>query len=268
VVEAVAAIVLAGGRSSRMGRAKATLPWHGQSMVARTVGILARTLTGPILVVRAPCQALPPLSSRVEVVEDERERRGPLEGLAAGFRVLEPRSRVAYVSSTDVPFLRPAFVGQVIASLDPESDIAVPDVEGRLHPLAAAYRTALLPTVDALLREDELRLTSLLERARTRRIEERDLRAVDPQLESLINVNDAAAYERAAALPAPGVRIVRDGTGPKAAMIVHAATLGAAAAAVEVELGGELIAAVNGMRMNDPDVPLVEGDSVVFTTSG
>jgi lysophospholipase L1-like esterase len=79
-----AGIVLAGGRSSRMGRPKAALEWHGSTLLRRVCGIVGRAVDGPVLVVRAPGQELPELPDAVELVEDAREGRGPLQGLAAG----------------------------------------------------------------------------------------------------------------------------------------------------------------------------------------
>src|ERR1700755_2884271 len=79
-----AAIVLAGGRSSRMGSPKAALEWHGSTLLRRVTGLLARWVDGPVVVVRAPGQELPNLDPAIEVVADAREGRGPLQGLAGG----------------------------------------------------------------------------------------------------------------------------------------------------------------------------------------
>ena len=60
-----AGIVLAGGRSSRMGTPKADLEWHGSTLLRRVTGIVARGAGGPIVVVRAPGQQLPALPKGV-----------------------------------------------------------------------------------------------------------------------------------------------------------------------------------------------------------
>ena len=105
-----AGIVLAGGRSSRMGTPKAALEWHGSTLLRRTVGIVARVADGPVVVVRAPGQSLPALPPAVEVVDDPREGLGPVQGLAAGLAAVADRAEIAFVCSTDMPFLHPAFV--------------------------------------------------------------------------------------------------------------------------------------------------------------
>src|SRR4051794_41390979 len=105
-----AGIVLAGGRSSRMGSPKAALEWHGSTLLRRVCGIVGRAVDGPVVVVRAPGQELPRLPDGIEVVEDAHEGRGPLQGLAAGLAAVGDRARAAYASSTDVPLLHPRFV--------------------------------------------------------------------------------------------------------------------------------------------------------------
>ncbi|MGH2944224.1 MAG: NTP transferase domain-containing protein, partial [Solirubrobacteraceae bacterium] len=79
-----AGIVLAGGRSSRMGRPKATLDWHGSTLVRRAVGLVGRVVDGPVVVVRAQGQELPRLPPQVEIARDARDGRGPLQGICAG----------------------------------------------------------------------------------------------------------------------------------------------------------------------------------------
>src|SRR5512135_208623 len=98
-----AGVVLAGGRSSRMGTPKAALEWHGSTLLRRTVGILARATGGPIVVVRAAGQPLPALPPDVHVVDDPRPDQGPLQGIAAGLAALAGRADVAFVSATDLP---------------------------------------------------------------------------------------------------------------------------------------------------------------------
>ncbi|MGB8200641.1 MAG: NTP transferase domain-containing protein, partial [Pseudonocardiaceae bacterium] len=99
----VAGVVLVGGRSSRMGSSKAVLEWHGSTLLRRTLGVLARSVDGPLLVVRAPGQSLPQIPSRVDVVEDPEEGRGPLQGIAAGLAALVARAPAAFICSTDLP---------------------------------------------------------------------------------------------------------------------------------------------------------------------
>ncbi len=147
-----------------MGSPKAALDWHGSTLLRRVTGIVARAVDGPVVVVRAPGQELPALDPAVEVVNDAREGRGPMQGLAAGLAAVGGRAAVAYVSSTDVPLLHPAFVRRVIRAFGEDVDVVLPEIGGYRQPMAAAYRVGLLGTVEELIAADRLRPAFLFER--------------------------------------------------------------------------------------------------------
>lgn len=92
-----------------MGRAKAGLEWHGSTLLHRTVGVLVRAVDGPILVVGAPDQRLPPLPARVQVVDDPVAGRGPLHDIATGLAAAARYATSAAVSAVDLPHLHPAY---------------------------------------------------------------------------------------------------------------------------------------------------------------
>jgi molybdenum cofactor guanylyltransferase len=273
-----AGILLAGGRSSRMGTPKAQLEWHGSTLLRRTAGIVARGVDGPVVVVRAPGQELPALPDDVEVVEDAREGRGPLQGIAAGLAHMRERADVCFVSSVDVPLLHPLFVRRVVEALDDETDVVLPEAQGHRHPLAAAYRTALLDEVEALIAADRMKPAFLFDRCRVKRLGEADLLAdraladADPELASLLNLNEPADYAAARARPAPAVLVERFGVlrpaGARSPLAARAATLAGAAAAAELDLDAHVVAALNGDRISrDPEAPLAEGDTVLFMSA-
>jgi molybdopterin-guanine dinucleotide biosynthesis protein A len=160
------AIILAGGRSSRVGSPKPALDWHGSTLLRRVSGLAQRTVDGPVVVVRAPGQDLPGLPPSIEVVSDAREGRGPLQGLAAGLTAIGDRAEIAYVSSTDVPLLHPAFMRRVIEAVSDDVDVVLPEIHGFRQPLSAAYRLSLLPEVEALIHADQLKPAFLFERCR------------------------------------------------------------------------------------------------------
>jgi molybdopterin-guanine dinucleotide biosynthesis protein A len=268
-VSATAGVVLAGGRSTRMGTPKAALDWHGSTLLRRAAAIVARAVDGPVVIVRAPGQELPALPASVEVTDDAREGRGPLEGIAAGLAAVGDRAHVVYVSGVDAPLLHPAFVRRVVALLGPDADVALPRAHGFAQPLAAAYRTTVAATLRALLREDgQLGTGALLRRCRVTEVDEAmlladpDVAALDPALDSLLNLNEPGEYEAARRRPAPPVSVGRgDGSAPRA---IRAATLGAAATAAGVRLGDGVLATLNGRPADDPQEPLVAGDTVAL----
>jgi molybdopterin-guanine dinucleotide biosynthesis protein A len=248
-----AAIVLAGGGSTRMGEPKALLDWHGSTLVRRAAGLVARALDGPIVVVRAAGQALPALPARAELAEDARGARGPLEGMAAGFAAIGARADVVFVTGVDAPLLHPAFIRHVLRSLRDDDDVALPRSGGFDHPLAAAYRAATVaPLIDALLAEDSLGTKPLMRRCRLRRLDEAALladpavAALDPALDSLANLNEPAEYAAARARPEPLVTVAGRGA-------IRAATL------AHTGLGA---AVIDGRCTTDSQEPLAPGDEL------
>jgi molybdopterin-guanine dinucleotide biosynthesis protein A len=275
-----AGVVLVGGRSLRMGTPKAALEWHGSTLLRRTLGVLARSVDGPLVVVRAPDQPLPEIPPQVDVVEDPEEGLGPLQGIAAGLAALGARAQAAFVCSTDLPFLHPAFVRRVLRALTPDFDVVLPVARGYPQPLAAAYRVTLAPLVADLVAAGDLRPAFLFRhhRCRTLRLEgaallaDPELAAVDPTLDSVVNVNSPDDYRAARCHPAPQVTVQRCGApasnghlGPRP---VRAATLSAAAAAAGLVLDGHVIATLNGDQIShDGDVPLASGDTITFISA-
>jgi molybdopterin-guanine dinucleotide biosynthesis protein A len=175
-----------------MGYPKALLPFGPELMLQRVVRLLGQVVD-PMVVVAAPRQELPPLPADVIVSRDEREGRGPLQGLLAGLTPLAGRVDAAYATSCDVPLLAVEFVRQMIARLG-EYDIAVPVEEKFQHPLAAVYRTSIIPHIADLLAHDQLRPVFLFDRVRTVRVPVEQLATIDPALQTLANLNHAADY--------------------------------------------------------------------------
>lgn len=194
--ETRAGIVLAGGKSTRMGTSKAMLPFGAETMLQRVVRLLGEVVT-KMVVVAAAGQELPPLPGGVVVTWDEHEGRGPLEGLRAGLKALPADVDAAYVTSCDVPLLVPGFVLQLF-ELAHGYDIAVMEIDGFTHPLSAIYRASVLPAVEALLAQDRLRPAFLFDAAHTRRIRADEI-TTDRELRTLRNLNTREDYERALA---------------------------------------------------------------------
>jgi molybdenum cofactor guanylyltransferase len=187
-------IVLCGGKSTRMGTSKASLPFGPETMLQRVLRILSGPVS-PLVVVAAADQDLPDLPAGVIVTRDERPARGPLEGLRAGLKALPEDVEKAYVTSCDVPLLVPGFVSQILGH-STGYDIAVMEIDGFPHPLSAVYRRSVLPHVEALLAQDRLRPVFLFDAVSTRRVRPEEMTA-DPELRTLRNLNTPDDYQQA-----------------------------------------------------------------------
>jgi molybdenum cofactor guanylyltransferase len=257
-----------------MGTPKAALEWHGSTLLRRTTGIVSRVAEGPVVVVRARGQSLPALPSDIEVVDDPREGMGPLQGLAAGLAAVAQRAEIAFVCSTDLPFLHPVFVGRVLRAAAEGADVGLPVAGGYPQPLAASYRTTLAPLAERLVAQRRLRPAFLFDQCLVARLDETALRAdpalaaLDPELDSVLNINEPADYLAARARPAPEVTVQRLGAladGQRGPRAIRAATVAGAANAAGLTLGGHISAALNGDQITqDGQTPLATGDTVFF----
>ena len=185
-------IILAGGRSSRMGSDKALLPLPGNeqiSFVEHLASVLAPIGSEVLLVVRDETQALAYASLRnVRIVIDQIPDYGPLMGLYSGLSAMHSTSMYALVMAVDMPFVQPALLTYLLAQAQGDS-MLVPVVEDTPQVLLAVYPRTILPTIEALLRQGRRDPRSLLKAAPVRYVDETQLRAVDPQLRSFMNVN-------------------------------------------------------------------------------
>jgi molybdenum cofactor guanylyltransferase len=244
-LESCAALLLTGGASRRMGRDKASLPWHGSTLGYRLAGLLGR-VCDPVIVVTAPRQRLPRLPAGIELIEDDTGGEGPLEGLATGLGVLWDRADLAFAAAVDLPFLHPALVRRICLAMG-DADAAVPRHAGHLQPLCACYRVGLASRARELLADGERRATALAPPGSTVVL---DLDETDAR--SLQAVHDPAGYEAALAVPQPLVDVqTRGGLEQR-----RAATLALALTPPlpeTIELNGEGV-------VSDGDLPLVEGD--------
>jgi molybdopterin-guanine dinucleotide biosynthesis protein A len=162
-------------------------------MLQRVVRLVS-TVVQDVVVVAAPGQDLPELPATVSIARDEVLGRGPLQGLLAGLAALDGSVELVYATATDVPFLEPAWIVRLVELIG-EHDIAIPWCDGYHHPLAALYRRAtVLSAVDALLRSGRFRPVFLMESLSTRLVTIDQLSDVDPQLQTLRNLNNLEDY--------------------------------------------------------------------------
>jgi molybdopterin-guanine dinucleotide biosynthesis protein A len=186
-----------------MGRDKGTLPFGPELMLVRVVRLISEVVDSKnLVVVAAPNQSVPELSSDVVVVHDPVEFRGPLQGLATGLSAIGDRFDAVYVTACDVPLLVPAFVERMFQLLG-DYEIVVPFDGEHHHSLAAVYRPRVMSKIKALLAADRLRPRFLFDEARTREVPVGELTDVDPELDTLKNLNRYEDY--LAALSAAGL---------------------------------------------------------------
>ena len=187
MTERVAAIVLAGGRSSRFGRDKLAEPIAGRPMLDHVIERL-RTVTSEIVVVTA-AGAMPDIASDVDLVHDDAPFAGPLAGLAVGLRAIDPGVERVIVVGGDMPTIVPAVLDRLLLALEGREAAVLADDE-RERPLPLAVRRyAGSQAADRLVDDGERRLRALLERLDVDVIPPDRWRQDDPDGESLRDVD-------------------------------------------------------------------------------
>jgi molybdopterin-guanine dinucleotide biosynthesis protein A len=179
-----AAAILAGGKAMRMGgRQKAFLTLEGRRIIDRQLEVL-RAVFGEIWISANDPEAF--VDVGLPVVPDLVDHVGPLGGLLA---VIEASfaDRI-FVVACDMPFIVPDAV-RLVAHHPDAATVVVPVVDGRPEPLFARYGKAAAPAIRSRLAGGDRKTTSFHADVGVRVVTEEELRAVDPTLQSLINVN-------------------------------------------------------------------------------
>jgi molybdopterin-guanine dinucleotide biosynthesis protein A len=189
------AIVLVGGRSSRMGQAKAALNFGGIPLLTRII-VELKWQFDEIVIVAAPISEGQPRIeiSGLKIVHDEAAFAGPLDALRRGLNALE--HDIGFACSCDLPLLNSEVAADLVAKLD-DFDAVMPEVGGTLQPLHAVYRKRCANAIASLAAAGEKRLTASAVAINARRVGEDELRTIDPQLNSFFNVNTPDDYQRA-----------------------------------------------------------------------
>lgn len=180
------AVILAGGRSSRMGADKATLPF-GESTLLETVASRCAELCDEVIVVAREDQRLP---GPWRIVHDS--GNGPLDGIAAGLRAAS--HPYALVTACDTPLLQPAVVELLFERANGHA-AAVCEADGRIVATLGAYAATLGPVIEALLASGERRARAVANLHGVVVVPEADLRAADSELLSLRGCNTPEEYQ-------------------------------------------------------------------------
>lgn len=187
-------IILAGGRSTRLGRSKALQVVGDRTLIQWVVDRLA-VLSTEIIIATAHGDAIP-CSSPVPMrtVADVYPGGGPLGGIYTGLAASSGDR--AIIVGCDTPFLNVELLSHMM-QVPPEFDVVVPRVGDKVEPLCAVYSRRCIDTIRGLLDENELRITTLFSLVRARYIEESEIARFDPEHLSFLNANSQADLERA-----------------------------------------------------------------------
>jgi molybdopterin-guanine dinucleotide biosynthesis protein A len=192
----VTGILLAGGKSRRMGEDKRDLVVGEQTLLERGLGVI-RSIFQEVLVVIA--QDSPPLGVDAKVVRDLLPDCGSLGGLYTG--LMQATTPWIFVVACDMPFLDQAVIAQ-FTSRRATADIVMAKLDARLHPMHALYGKRCLPVLEQMIQARQLKIQEIVSQSslRVQYVTEAELLTIDPSWRSFQNVNTPSDLEAARSL--------------------------------------------------------------------
>ena len=198
-IAAITAVILAGGRSRRLGRDKAVEPFAGEPLLCRVIRRAAAGVNanaGDVVVVVAdPARAAAlPLEPEHRTAVDAFPGCGPLGGIYTGLTAA--RTEWSLVAACDLPFLSVPLL-RYMARLRDGVDIVAPVINGRPEATHALYSRRCRPAIAARLQAGRLKTADLFGDVTVRYVDETEIRRFDPELLSFFNINRPADLARA-----------------------------------------------------------------------
>ncbi|MGG0718987.1 molybdenum cofactor guanylyltransferase [Robertmurraya massiliosenegalensis] len=186
-------IILAGGKSSRMGTNKALLNIEGKMVIEHAVEEL-KSIVNNIIIVTNSFDEYSFLN--LPMVKDEWKDMGPLAGIHAGLSFSKTEQNL--IVACDMPFIS-ATLGDVLLKQLEEYQAAIPEISGQLHPLFAAYRKEVKDEAEKALEQKQLRIRGIFRNIHVKIMDETELNesgvAIDDS--DLFNMNHPEEYEQA-----------------------------------------------------------------------
>ena len=187
----VTGVILAGGKSRRMGRDKAFLPFGKGVLIERVIEVVRAVTDDLLLITNTPEQyqrfGLP-------MVSDVIPEAGSLGGIYTG--LVHAKTPYSLALACDMPFVKPAFL-RFLCDMAGEADVMIPKNAEDFQPLCAVYAQACREPIRQRIEAGRLKITGFFDQVRVRLIEEEVLARYDPHDVMFFNANTPEEYERA-----------------------------------------------------------------------
>lgn len=190
-------IILAGGKSSRMGTNKALLILDGKTVIERIAEELSAAVDHLIVVTNMPKEYS---FLQLPMIKDRFLGRGPLAGIEAGLSLSTTEKNL--IVACDMPFISAELGSYLLSKLD-DCQAAVPERGGQRHPLFAAYKKEVRNCAEMFLKEEKLAIRNMLNCIQTMYINIDSLKLPINEI-SLFNMNHPEEYKRAAEISSGG----------------------------------------------------------------
>ncbi len=190
----VSCIVLAGGKSKRLGRNKLFETIGRKSLIERVITCL-ESFQSDIIIVSAKESSLPQLTEypRLKIVNDILPGKGSLGGVYTGLTVSNTLNNL--VVACDMPFINPGLLRYMIGLAD-DFDVVIPrGNDDILEPLHAVYSKNCIEPIQFLIEQNRLSILELYPMVRVRYVTKDEIDRFDPQHLSFFNINTEAELQ-------------------------------------------------------------------------
>ena len=183
------AIVLAGGKSERMGQDKAEIVFQGRTLLQHVVDVVGPLVESVVVVAARPDQYA---VAGAQVIGDAFPGLGPVGGILTGLEALGPGFHLAV--ACDMPQLQPELLRFLLGLASVGGDAVVPVVDGRLETLCAVYNFSAARRLGIFLEDGGRALHQALDLLETSFVTEPMWRPFDPEAVSFTNLNTVADF--------------------------------------------------------------------------
>lgn len=189
-IQAIAGVILAGGKNIRMRKNKAFLELGGQRIIDRTAGLLQEIFSQVILVTNTPLEYT---YLDLEIVTDLIPKSGPLIGIYTG--LFYSSYFLSFITACDMPFLNRKVIEYMI-TISKNYDVVIPHLKDGYHPLHALYSKRCMKFIEELIREDNLKIIDFFSKVKVREVTPDEISSLDPTLNAFLNINTPDDLER------------------------------------------------------------------------
>lgn len=187
----VTGIILAGGKSSRMGRNKALLDFGGRRIIEHTVDLFKSIFPEVIIVTNSPEEYA---NLGIKTVTDIFPGKGSLGGIYTG--LIHSSHDYSFIASCDMPFLRRELI-EFLVGLKEGHDVVVPRLKDGYEPLHAVYSKNCINQIEKMIDKGDLRIIGFYPEAEVRDVSEEELAPYLSVPSPFVNINTPEEYEEA-----------------------------------------------------------------------
>jgi len=186
----VSGVILAGGKSSRLGRNKAFLEIGGKRIIDRQIELFQAIFMDIKIVCKKKEEYNFPGHM---VMEDIVGYSSPLSGIYTGLKVSNYEN--IFVVACDMPFLNIELIEYQL-SFAGKYDVIVPVHDGNFEVLHTVYSKGCIPFIETMFRENNFRIYDFYKNVKLKIIDHRDIQRFDPEKKSFININTKEEFEK------------------------------------------------------------------------